>query len=669
MASISANGSRGNHKFTLTVTEGAASNENNTSPVAFTFKLSPVNTTWAWSSWGDSISYTISIKSGSTVLGSYSGSIPAYDGYATVTLKSGTLTVKHDDNGDKTVSYSFSVDDAAGQRYTPGDASASGSLKLATIPRASVMDSLACSTSYLTGTLTYKYTPKSASYYNRCNISLDLDGTYIAIRSVLIGKKAATQQSGTITFSDTELSNIYKQLPSATKGTIRFTLRTYSDSEYSSQVGSADYQDIELSIPTTVKPSAALSATMVNENTWIAGKNIYVAGYSKVKLALTAEAGTGASVKSKTISGDGFSYNTTPVTVQLAGPGDFTFVGKATDTRGRSSSDSETITVLPYSIPAITSMRAARGTYDSESGWTADEKGSDVRLVFKTRISLADNGNVYGVSFKLDGSTITPDYGTTSGLQSEDSRTVYFFGVESEASHVLVMTTTDSVGKYQNGQIIVPTTLVTVEYKANGKGVAFGKTSEKDAFECAWDAYFSKNLYIPNNSAYRAYIADGSDTVNLIKITDNNNIVIGDTTNSKNAGVYIGGVYGNTSTSAANVFVSESHKVYRSSSSSKRYKTDVRDIEAAELDPRRLLDLPVREFKYSDGYLVKGDPRAGVSVPGFIAEEMDEIYPIACEHDASGQPEDWNIRFLVPAMLKLIQDQQKEINELKGLLK
>ena len=130
MASISGNGSNGHHKFTLTVTENSTSTANNTSTVGFSFVISPVQTTWNWEQWGANITYTVTINGTK-----YTGSIANYDGYSSVTLKSGTLTVAHDTNGSKSIAYSFSVSDTSGQSYTCGNASASGTMALSTIPR------------------------------------------------------------------------------------------------------------------------------------------------------------------------------------------------------------------------------------------------------------------------------------------------------------------------------------------------------------------------------------------------------------------------------------------------------------------------------------------------------------------------------------------------------
>ena len=130
MASISSNGSKGHHKFTLNVTNGSASAKDNTSVVSFSFVLSSLGGGWNWEQWGANITYVVTINGTQ-----YTGSIANYDGSSDVTLKSGSLTVAHNTDGNKTISFSFSVTDTSGQTYTCGNASASGSMALATIPR------------------------------------------------------------------------------------------------------------------------------------------------------------------------------------------------------------------------------------------------------------------------------------------------------------------------------------------------------------------------------------------------------------------------------------------------------------------------------------------------------------------------------------------------------
>lgn len=131
MASITANGSKKHHKFTLTVTETSTSKANNTSTISYSFKLSPITTGYDWANWTNAsrtVSYTVKINGTS-----YAGTIPNYDGSSTVTLKSGTQTVTHNTDGTKIISFSFGVTDATTVNYTSGNAEASGTMALATI--------------------------------------------------------------------------------------------------------------------------------------------------------------------------------------------------------------------------------------------------------------------------------------------------------------------------------------------------------------------------------------------------------------------------------------------------------------------------------------------------------------------------------------------------------
>ena len=121
-----------------------------------------------------------------------------------------------------------------------------------------------------------------------------------------------------------------------------------------------------------------------------------------------------------------------------------------------------------------------------------------------------------------------------------------------------------------------------------------------------------------------------------------------------------------TTTNAANGFVTVTGgRIARSTASSQRYKENIVDlVTVPELDPKKLYDLPVRAFSYKEGYLETTDDRYGTLLPGFIAEEVDAIYPIAADY-VDG-PESWNDRMIVPALLQLVQDLNARVIELEA---
>lgn len=126
------------------------------------------------------------------------------------------------------------------------------------------------------------------------------------------------------------------------------------------------------------------------------------------------------------------------------------------------------------------------------------------------------------------------------------------------------------------------------------------------------------------------------------------------------------GTYSSTGSNAANMWIGSDGQMHRSTSSSKRYKHDI--TSKLTEDPEKLYDVEVRQYKYNDDYLSKDDQRYGKDIIGFIAEEVAEAMPGAVDYDDEGRPEMWNVHVIVPAMMKLIQNQKKEIDELKARL-
>lgn len=127
--------------------------------------------------------------------------------------------------------------------------------------------------------------------------------------------------------------------------------------------------------------------------------------------------------------------------------------------------------------------------------------------------------------------------------------------------------------------------------------------------------------------------------------------------------IYFSGLPNSAGNYAANISInSGTGKLYYCTSSSRRYKHDIKEIQ--DIDSGLLYYLPVRQFIFNDDYLDRDDPFYGKVVPGFIAEEVAEIFPWAAAME-NGQVENWNERFMIPAMLKLIQDQKKQIDDLE----
>jgi hypothetical protein len=121
-----------------------------------------------------------------------------------------------------------------------------------------------------------------------------------------------------------------------------------------------------------------------------------------------------------------------------------------------------------------------------------------------------------------------------------------------------------------------------------------------------------------------------------------------------------------TSANVANTRMDTNGRTRRSTASSARFKDDITDIaNMPDMAPAKLLDIPIRAFKFKPDYLDPTDNRAGVMVPGLVAEEVAEHYPIAADH-SDGLVENWNERFIIPGMLGLIQDLHARVEALES---
>lgn len=161
--------------------------------------------------------------------------------------------------------------------------------------------------------------------------------------------------------------------------------------------------------------------------------------------------------------------------------------------------------------------------------------------------------------------------------------------------------------------------------------------------------YFNKKLYVNKNKV----ALESSPTLSNATLTGNIDAI---------------GIKGRSSSASANVRCQDGSStgyLAIAARSSKRYKHDIADITDPKLDPHRLLRLHARQYKYNLDYLDPEDTRYDEVVCGFVAEEVLKQYPVACEFNAYGMPENWDARYIIPPMLSLIQEQNLEIESLK----
>lgn len=238
------------------------------------------------------------------------------------------------------------------------DSSVETYVDLYTFPRTSTINSVSCSTFYLTGTITYKFTTINPKIYHKCEIGImrTLDEPYTVIRSIFLGKKAVGQHTETVEFTEDELSIIYNKRPNSSSANVVFTLYSYSDSEYITQIDS-DYEFKQLYIPNAsgTQPTATMTLKPVNSlaspfNDW------YIRGKTKVDVDFTdGEGKYGATIASYSMKvlQLGESFPEPHISGYLTTPGTVDVYGYVTDSRGFTREYHQQINVIEYFEPKI----------------------------------------------------------------------------------------------------------------------------------------------------------------------------------------------------------------------------------------------------------------------------------------------------------------------------
>ena len=317
----------------------------------------------SWNGYTRTAKYYVSINGGAETEYSVSYTLPKN---STATIVDKTITVNHKSDGSGTVK----VRTWMNTDISAGVVEQTKSLALTTIPRASTIESISCSTAYFDGTITFKYTPKSNSLYNQCSVILGSD--YTTLRTINLGQKAASLQTETITLSSDDISYINSVLTDTTTGELVFELTTYRNSAYTDSVGTDD-RAITLSLKTTsLTPTAKLTITPVTDvNT---DDPVYIKSLSKVKCVFSdVKAKNGATIAKYRfiISGTGKIVETTQGTYTsgyLADAGAVRINCLVYDSRGVYASFMRDIDVLDYKTPTIDSLTSTYGTFPGPTG-------------------------------------------------------------------------------------------------------------------------------------------------------------------------------------------------------------------------------------------------------------------------------------------------------------
>ncbi len=446
---------RTGYRLQIAWTVDSQSVANNTSSV--TVKVQLVST---------GSSYTINssaTKNGSVTINGtkYSFTFTAsLSGNQTKTLYTKTVTVAHASNGTKTCSFSATAGinvTLSGTYY--GNVTASGSGTFDTIARASSISSVTSSVSVNgTNAVTVNITRASSSFTHTVVFSF---GSY----------SKTTNGVGTSTSYAIPTSWL-NAIPSATSGTAKVTVTTYSGS---TKIGSAVSKNFTVTVPASVVPTISGVTVAETESGINAQFGGFVQSKSKAKLTITAAGALGSTIKAYKTVLDGKTYTgSSPTTGTLNTAGNRTATITVTDSRGRTASTTKTIAVIAYAAPQINTFTAIR----ANGLGSADDNGTMAQARIKFSIAAVSNKNAksYKVEYRPKSSE-TWTQAATGSVYTYDSNMLLNINLNTDTSYDLRLSLTDYFGTV-TAFTDVATAFTLMDFNASGKGLAFGKVSE-----------------------------------------------------------------------------------------------------------------------------------------------------------------------------------------------
>lgn len=379
----------------------------------------------------------------------------------TKTLASGTTTISHNADGTKTFSYSFSQEfDITFSGSNIGTKTGSGSGTLDAIPRKS---SLTVSNGTLGTAQTLTVSRNSSSFTHTI--------TYMC--GSVSGTIATKSNSTSISF--TPPLSLASQNTSGTSVSIKYTITTYNGS---TNIGSNSYTKTA-AIPASVKPSCTISFSDPTGNYTKYG--FYVKGKSKLAVTITPTISYGSAIASYSTTANETKYTSaTFTTAVLTTSGSGSINSTVTDKRGRTGSASASYTVQNYTAPNISKLSVVRCREDG----TTDEHGEYVKATFSASVTALSNKNTatYTLRYKKTSAS------TYTEVKLTDINNVYsvsnkssIFSADSSSSYDVEITVKDDFSTSKRSAT-ASTGFSIMHWKANGKGMAVGKISEKDGF-------------------------------------------------------------------------------------------------------------------------------------------------------------------------------------------
>lgn len=421
---------------------------------------------------------------------SYSGSnTVGISNNTTKTLASGTTVVPHNADGTKTFTYSFSqVFNITFNKYV-GTVSGSGSGVLDSIPRSSTISNVEGDTIGQAVTVTLARHNDAFTHQMWYKVG---ESAWYDLGSGIGTSKTFTVESETIKYITDDVT-----------GTMQLCVRTYSGS---TQIGTDTYKSIVVKVPDSVVP-VINSITITEAVSGLASKfGAFIQNKSKLQITCDASGVSGSTIKSYKVEISGVSYTGQTITTDLISQsGDVPVKVTVTDSRGRTSTGTTSVTVLEYYLPTIERFDAYR------SDAAGNEKNSSKTLACAYKFKVAPCGNKNDRTYKIEYRQTGAANWTTiasGSLYAADTKLIKEDILGLEYSYEVRLTVNDYFGTPATYPVKVGMEVVVWCPYPTGKGLGIGGYPKGEYLDVYMDGVFRGALKLADQTGDVTNVGD-----------------------------------------------------------------------------------------------------------------------------------------------------------------
>lgn len=443
---------------TLTLTQSSQSISGNSSKVRILWKSTQSGE--SYNDYTKKAKYYVSINGGAETTYTVSYTLPKGK---TKTIVDTTITVPHKADGTGKVKVRTWMDTG----ISAGEIEKSDTLTLDTIPRATT-PTLSATSAAMGSKVTITLSRASSSFTHDLAYSFE-GGSYVSLATGVGTSYAWT------------LPDLATSIPSKTSGSMALRCITKNGSTtigtktvyFTVTVPNTDAYKPSIGTPTLTEATPDLAAQF----------GVFVKSKSALSVSLVAAGAKGSWITGYRSTIDGRTYEGETFTTEiLSTSGTVNLSVTVTDSRGRTQTKTVPITVVDYHAPQIAEFRA----YRTDENGTPKDDGKYISVFYEYVVAVVNNKNTAEmvVEYKRsmeDDNQYSP-LQTSVALNGAGTVT-YSKEISKDYQYDVRLRVTDWFGEDADYTVTLPTEKVIMDFKANGKGIAFGKASEWDGFE------------------------------------------------------------------------------------------------------------------------------------------------------------------------------------------